>query len=224
MVKNGRRRGIQCHLCKDCGRQQVVRTTERGIPTHVVPFLERALHERNSLRSLGRIFNVALTTVANFARKYLAQSPADLNFVPHAQTDLSRDDIEIDEMHTFVGNKKQRRWIWIVLHRQTRQVLAFVIGTRGSATLRKLWVKLQELGCKGLVHTDGWRAYGEVIPAQQLVQHVDRGGTNRVEGLNVRWRQRIASLVRKTLSDAKKTECLHERMQAAFAQWNLSLL
>jgi len=47
--------------------------------------------------------------------------------------------LELDELWSFVLKKANKRWIWIALCRQTRQVVAFVIGDRSAATCRRLW-------------------------------------------------------------------------------------
>ena len=38
------------------------------------------------------------------------------------------DVLELDELYSFVGKKKNKRWLWVALCRRTRQVVAFVIG------------------------------------------------------------------------------------------------
>ena len=45
--------------------------------------------------------------------------------------------VELDELWTFVGKKRQARWLWIALERSTRRVLAWVIGDRSQETAFK---------------------------------------------------------------------------------------
>ncbi|MBK8984496.1 MAG: hypothetical protein IPM39_00200 [Chloroflexi bacterium] len=40
--------------------------------------------------------------------------------------------MELDELWSFVGQKENKRWIWIALCRRTRQVVSFFIGDRGE--------------------------------------------------------------------------------------------
>ena len=47
--------------------------------------------------------------------------------------------LELDELWSFVLKKVNKRWIWIALCRETRQVVAFVIGNRTAASCRQLW-------------------------------------------------------------------------------------
>ena len=45
--------------------------------------------------------------------------------------------LELDELWSFVLKKARKRWIWIALCRQTRQVGAFVVGDRSEKTCRR---------------------------------------------------------------------------------------
>ena len=47
--------------------------------------------------------------------------------------------MEMDELWTFVGKKKQARWLWIALE---RRVLEWVLGDRSEATAFRLWERL----------------------------------------------------------------------------------
>ena len=54
-------------------------------------------------------------------------------------------------------------------------------------------------------YTDFWQAYPLVLPAKRhRVAGKSSGETNRIEGFNCKLRQRVARLVRKTVSFSKK--------------------
>lgn len=123
-------------------------------------------------------------------------------------------ELELDELWSFVRHKGNQRWVWFVLCKTTRQVVACVVGGRGEATCRQLWRAVPESYRQGVVYTDFWRAYGAVIPDEQ--HHVggkQTGLTNHVERFNNTLRQRLARFVRKTLSFSKSDQlhliCLH---------------
>ncbi len=111
------------------------------------------------------------------------------------------DNIELDEVWTFVRRKNQQVWVWIALAYQSRQVLAMVIGDRSAATCHKLWQRIPEAYRNLMVFTDFWRAYQKVVP-RELHRPCDKGTgwTNAVERFNLTLRQRIGRMVRKTLS------------------------
>ncbi len=75
--------------------------------------------------------------------------------------------LELDELWSFVLKKANKRWIWIALCRQTRQVVAFVIGDRSQASCQKLWEKIPEAFRLGHCFSDFWEAYRLVIPPEQ---------------------------------------------------------
>ena len=51
------------------------------------------------------------------------------------------EDAEIDEMGSFVGKKRQQRWLWHAIDHHTGQVLAYVFGRRED----KVFLQLQAL-------------------------------------------------------------------------------
>ena len=118
--------------------------------------------------------------------------------------------LELDELWSFVLKKANKRWIWIALCRQTRQVVAFAIGDRSQATCRKLWAKIPPAFRVGHCFTDFWKAYQLVIPpAQHTAVGKESGETAHVERWNNTLRQRLARFVRKTLSFSK-SDVMHE--------------
>lgn len=118
--------------------------------------------------------------------------------------------LELDELWSFVLKKANKRWLWIALCRQTRQVVAFVIGDRSEATCRKLWEKIPAAFRTGHCFSDFWEAYQLVVPSEQHTAcGKDSGETAHVERWNNTPRQRLARFVRKTLSFSK-SDAMHE--------------
>ena len=115
---------------------------------------------------------------------------------------------------SFVRQKANKRLIWLALCKQTRQVVACVIGGRGISTCRYLWQAIPSVFKQGICFTDLWDAYQAVIPDEhhQAVGK-DSGLTAHIERFNNTIRQRLARFVRKTLSFSKSDEmhllCLH---------------
>ena len=118
--------------------------------------------------------------------------------------------LELDELWSFVLKKVNKRWIWIALCRQTRQVVAFAIGDRSETTCRKLWAKIPPAFRVGDCFTDFWSAYQLMIPPEQhTAVGKETGETAHVERWNNTLRQRLARFVRKTLSFSK-SDVMHE--------------
>lgn len=118
--------------------------------------------------------------------------------------------LELDELWSFVLKRANKRWIWLALCRQTRQVVAFVIGDRSEQTCRQLWKQIPAAFRQARCFSDFWEAYQLVIPpAQHTAVGKDSGETAHVERWNNTLRQRLARFVRKTLSFSK-SEMMHE--------------
>jgi len=48
------------------------------------------------------------------------------------------DEAELDEMWSFVGSKKNQRWLWLAIDHATHTVLAFTFGERKDKVFREL--------------------------------------------------------------------------------------
>jgi len=80
----------------------------------------------------------------------------------------SEDVLEADEMWSFVYEKWNKRWIWKIMCRRTRQIVAFVIGDRSEATCRKLWEQFHQPTKIAEVTVDFWEAYQLVFPVETM--------------------------------------------------------
>jgi IS1 family transposase len=65
---------------------------------------------------------------------------------------------EADEMWSFVGSKKQQRWLWHPIDHQTGQVLAYVLSNHQDSAFLELKALLEPFGIMQF-YTDCWGAY-----------------------------------------------------------------
>jgi insertion element IS1 protein InsB len=67
---------------------------------------------------------------------------------PHAvEVIISRvDDAEVDEMWSFVGKKKEPRWLWHAIDHWSGRVLAYVFGRRKDEVFLALKALLEPFG------------------------------------------------------------------------------
>ena len=80
-----------------------------------------------------------------FMQKTFATLPEHLNAdVVEENDDFEVYVLEADEMWSFVGNKKNDQWLWLIMHSKTRQILAFHVGKRDKASGEALMKKLPE--------------------------------------------------------------------------------
>lgn len=113
------------------------------------------------------------------------------------------DALELDEVWTFVGNKKNRVWVWFVQCKRTRQIIAWMPGERDIVTARDVWAKVPTQYRECLCFADGLEAYAHAIPPEQLHQQTKKEHTNHLERFNATLRGRVGRLTRKTLSFSK---------------------
>ncbi|KIC71631.1 hypothetical protein DB44_DH00010 [Candidatus Protochlamydia amoebophila] len=69
--------------------------------------------------------------------------PEDLNaqITCHEQDELEVTKLEGNERWRFVGNKKNDQWLWLNLHKKSRQVLAKQVDPRDKKTAERLFAK-----------------------------------------------------------------------------------
>ena len=65
---------------------------------------------------------------------------------------------EADEMWSYVGSKKQQRWLWHAIDHETGEVLASVLSSHQDSAFLELKAMLEPFGIMQF-YTDGWGAY-----------------------------------------------------------------
>ncbi|EAW36217.1 putative transposase B [Lyngbya sp. PCC 8106] len=111
-------------------------------------------------------------------------------------------------MWSFVGNKKQKQWLWLAVDRNTKEIVGFDLGDCSEEGAKGLWRSLPKVYRQCAVcYTDFWSAYEHIFPNKRHKSvGKETGLTNHIERLNNTLRQRVSRLVRKTLSFSKKLE------------------
>jgi len=208
--KNGHsKNGNQQYRCNDCCSGFVEKTNTPTVSETMCDYIKKALFERISLRGITRMFGVSMGWLLSFMNKVYKDVPDDLGFNgDKIDLELELVDAEADEMWSFVGSKKNPVWIWIIIDRNTRQVIAYHAGSRKKVDAKKLWRKIPVyIRKKLLVYTDFLKSYNAAIPAKRhIASGKEAGNTNHIERLNCTIRQRVSRLVRSSLSFSKKLE------------------
>lgn len=94
--------------------------------------------------------------------------------------------IQCDEMWSFVGNKKNKQWIWLALDVNTEEVVGVYVGKRSHEGAEGLWESLPAVYRQCAVcYTDFWSAYEQVIPnSRHRAVSKNSGKTNLIERFN----------------------------------------
>jgi len=90
------------------------------------------------MRGIERSHGICRQTLSAWLKGKAEQFPpleATLTPVDPEQTPV----LELDELWSFVFNKDNKIWVWIVLKRETREVVAYACGGRSKDTCRIRW-------------------------------------------------------------------------------------
>jgi insertion element IS1 protein InsB len=205
--------GKQNHICKKCGRNFVINPQDKIVPDYVKEFIKRALLERASIHGISRIFEVSMAWLMKFVNDFLSAVPSDLNIWTPPENSEQPDVgcrfelvCEADELWSFVGNKENKQWVWLVIERSSRMIIGYHVGGRTAKDARILWDSIPDAFKKrGYFFTDFLASYRSAFPKEQHSPVGKESGlTNHVERVNNTFRQRISRLVRSGLSFSRK--------------------
>ena len=199
IVKNGYRRGKQCFRCRQCDRQFVPNPRNKPYSPEVKQLCLKMYLNGMGLRGIERVTEIHHTTIMNWIKD------AGLK-LPDAPEESEIPEItEIDELQTFVGNKKNKVWLWTVVNHWKPGIILWTLGDRSSSSFQILWSIIKCWHSFWYV-TDGWKVYpGFIAPEDHLVC---KTYMTRVEGENTRLRHYLARLHRKSLCYSKSLEML----------------
>jgi len=204
IVKNGHiHNGKQKYMCKECGRQFVEDPQNKPVSDEQKALIDKLLLEKIPLAGIARVVGVSERWLQNYVNEKYKAVPQKVDIADKKKGRLT---IECDEIWSFVGNKKNKYWIWLAIDRDTREIVAVYIGDRSAKGAQKLWEALPPVYRQCAVcYTDFWSAYGEIFPSKRhKAVGKESGQTNHIERFNCTLRQRVSRLVRKTLSFSKK--------------------
>ena len=120
--------------------------------------------------------------------------------------------IQADEQWSYVGNKKNQRWLWYAIDAATGNILSFVFGPRQDFVFKKLYDQLKAFNIK-TYYTDDWGSYSKYIPKEKHC--IGKQNTQKIENKNLNLRTRIKRLARKTICFSK-LELLHDTVIGLF--------
>jgi transposase-like protein len=93
------RSGSQRYQCRDCGKKYTPSPKEKGHSQEIRTKAIRMYVDGLNFRRIGRLLNVHHQSVINWVNAYASS-------LPEAPTPAEVDEVEMDELYTFVGEKK----------------------------------------------------------------------------------------------------------------------
>ncbi|TAG17768.1 MAG: IS1 family transposase [Cytophagales bacterium] len=152
---------FKCKLCSkkfsEHGQSYFVDINKRDL-------IKSLLLERLSLRGICRVLKISLTWLLGYIKELYNDLPDDLNFrfkwlkkEHNNKFYIKLEPFEGDELWSFVQSKANVKYVWILMHRQSRQIVAYYVGDRTRQSAQKLWDKVpDEIKQNGIFYTDDW--------------------------------------------------------------------
>ena len=161
----------------------------------------------NGIRDTARVLNIAIATVLSTLR-LLENNLESINIRVLENPDCHSFKVlivkvELDEMWSFVGNKKNQRWLWHAIDHKTGKILAYVFGRRKDEVFKKLRKLLMPFGIKKF-YTDDWGSYERHLPSDKHI--IGKKNTQKIERKHLTLRTRIKRLARKTICFSKSSQ------------------
>ncbi len=99
--KNGHRRGKQCYICRDCGRQVLESYDTLGYRNSIKEHCLTLYLNGMGFRAIERAMGVNHNTIINWVKQAGSSLPdaPELEEIPEVA--------QVDELETFIGKKKQ---------------------------------------------------------------------------------------------------------------------
>ena len=195
--KNGKKISKkQNYFCKDCGRQFIGNhaLTYKGWHSELIQKILLMLVHGIGIRDIAIVEKVSI-------KKVLSTLVNSNHILKPKQNHY--DSLEVDEFWTYVGNKKNKKWLIYAYHRSSGEIVAFVWGKRNLKTAKRLRSELAALGVSfDTVFSDNWESFKGAFAADNHI--TGKENTVGIEGNNCRLRHRIRRAFRKTCCFSKK--------------------
>ena len=212
VIRYGYVNTAQRYRCKSC-QYQYTRTTQRGTPPEHKRLAVLLYAHGISMNAISKLFTVPVSSVLKWIRTF-AEAYAQKPEVPNTQAV----NFELDEMWHYIGNKKNKLWIWKALDRNTGHLIDWECGRRDKATLEKLTTRLAALNVE-MYYTDKWHVYESILPVSKHVQ--TKAETHRIERNNCLMRHWFGRFKRKSIIVSKSVEMVDLTI-ALFARFRVN--
>ena len=106
-------------------------------------------------------------------------------------------------MWSYVGNKKEQRWLWHGIDHRSGTVLAYVFGRRKDEVFLELKALLDPFGITRY-YTDSLGTYQRHLDPEE--HQPGKRNTQKIERTHLILRTRIKRLARKTICFSKSTQ------------------
>lgn len=198
-IKKGKQKnGTQKFFCCSCKKYQQMNYQRQAFRPDIDKQIITLVKESCGIRSISRILNISPTTVISRTLKISAGLKRPYPIV-------KGNCYEVDELFTYVGQKRNRICICYSLEPKSGAIIDVVVGRRNKTTLRKVTdaLVLSDAKC---ITTDKLNIYNELIPAE--THSTKLRGINHIERKNLSLRTHLKRLGRKSICYCKSLAML----------------
>ena len=155
-IKKGfQKNGTQKYYCKVCKRNQQLLYQRKAYNPITDHFIRKLVRNGSGISDIKNVLEISANTVSRHIRQIAMEIKAPA--IPMGK------EYEMDEMRTYIGNKKKLYWIAYAIERESRSVMSYFIGKRTNRTLKSVLKSLLHSEAKR-IFTDGLRNYQYIIP------------------------------------------------------------
>lgn len=197
-IKKGCQNRRQKYLCKSCGLYQMKTYHYQRCTPKDEEMIVKLNNENVSIRGISRITGFSKSHIIN-KLKQIASS------IKHPVFTEDQQEYEVDEMHTFIGNKSTHCYITYAINRVSRQVISFVVGSRTKENIGKVIDCIKSLNPKR-IFTDKLNVYPGLI--DKSIHTASAYKINHIERFNLTLRTHLKRLSRKTICFSRSKEML----------------
>jgi insertion element IS1 protein InsB len=198
-IRKGWYKTTQRYQCQSCKRYQQLIYQRRRYDEDALNNNIKLLHnEGMGISSISRYLQIAKSTVCARIVKLSA-------LVHEPLLNETGQVYEVDELRTYVGNKRNECWVMYAINRSTKQVVTLVTGKRTKANIKLVADKILSLQPKR-IYTDGLNIYPALIEKQ--LHRVFEYCTNKIERMNLTLRTHLKRLSRSTICFSKSEAML----------------
>ena len=192
LIKWGTYKTRQRYKCTQCNKTEMQQYIYRAYLKSTNKQLVNLLKESVGIRGISRLLRISKTTVL----KRIVEIAQNLQ-PPYI---LKGKTYEVDEMRTYIGNKKKLFWVVYALERKTRNVVSINVGRRTKNTIKHV-INTLVLSYAKKIYTDQLNIYKSLIPKN--IHKVKEFGTNYVERKHLNIRTHLKRMDRKTICYSK---------------------
>lgn len=206
-IKDGcQKNGQQRYKCKLCKKRQQLTYRNQAWGASIDTWIIGLVKESCGIRSMSRLLKVAVNTITKRIRHIATE-------IKKPCIVLKQESVEVDEIRTFIGSKKNTYWVAYALSRQTRKVIDYIVGKRTKRTLGIL-AKTLLLSQVKKIYTDKLTTYQKLIP--KSIHCRGSRHTNHIERYNLNLRTHLKRLSRRTICFSRSAAMLNACLRIYF--------